>query len=1050
MTGYTRQSASDIQNGQEITAQPLIAEFNRMESAFNTTTGHSHDGTSDNGPKINLTTSVTGYLPDVHGGVGGKNNTVGAAAPGNSDDASQGYSTGSLWMDISGTATQIYICLDNTTGAAQWGQLGLWDPATLQLKAPSGAYSIGTDASRPDIFVDQLDANRLFMSSNVLQVAHSINMPLSTMTINCQSFTVVRPSFFESDVTFEGDVTLGDASSDTITITGKINTDLLPVAGTENIGHPLSTTWANLYLNSSATIPTVNSDTVLIGTAPTYAGNLQVRGDLTVVAGFTPNPPPNGTVLGGNLTSNNITAQNDLTVAGNTTLGDTLASDIITLNAKVSSDILPSVDGADGTTGYDLGSSTDYFNELYVHDAYVSGNISVPNGTITGTINANSNTIQSVSDPQNAQDAATKAYVDNADAAKLNLSGGTMTGDISMDSSYQIRNLLAPVNASDAATKLYVDDSVANLVGSAPAALDTLQELAAAISDDASYSTTVTNLVASRLPLAGGTMSGDITMSSGATIKALPTPTLAGDAASKSYVDTQITSSVGNYLPLAGGTVTGDITLSSATITGLPSTPTASSEAASKAYVDAIAGTLTQVQNVYDQFDDRYLGSKSGAPALDNDGNALLVGALYWDSQDNALNVYGGTTVGWQAVGNNSFGKQSHSASSGQTTFNAPAYTLGMVEVYLNGLRLKETSDYTATDGATIVLTSAAAVNDEIEIIAYGSFEVANTYTQAQSDARYLQVGAVNTTLNNFIVGDGTNLSNKNPSDVKTILGISTTDDVTYNTVQAGASKINSPVFNDYDIATTSTSNSLQHLTGTNGFLTVPHTILRDASNNNNLSIYHPDNEYTGIRITPSGAYDEFTGGTNSAPVRGGEIALVAHANHANRDNTTSGYVSGVVIDQGFVNVSTGQITHQIRNIGDDTVAPTTKQLITEFGVIAQESSYNVTKTINVLHKDANTGNYLFDLGVANVFKITLTEDTTIEFTNQYNSSSTTRTIVFEIIQDSTDRTVTWPNGITWKDGVAPTPSSGSGKKDFIVLLEQGTAFYGFVAAQGL
>lgn len=1053
MTGYTRQSASDIQNGQEITAQPLIAEFNRMESAFNTTTGHSHDGTSDNGPKINLTTSITGYLPDVHGGVGGKNNTVGVAPPGNSDDASQGYSSGSLWMDISGTDTQIYICLDNTTGAAQWGLLGLWDPATLQLKAPSSSYAIGSSSSRPDIFVDQLDANRLFIQSNVLQVAHTINTPLSTMTINCQTFTVGNgSSVFEGAVNFNNDVTLGNASSDTITFTGKIDTDLLPVAGTENIGHPSSTTWANLYVNTGATIPTLQSDTINVGAAPANTGQMNVYGDLAVIAGFSVNPPPNGTFTGGNLTARNATLSNDLSVAGNTTLGDTAASDIITLNARVSSDIIPSVNGFGGTSGYDLGSPSIYYNSLYIHDIIASGNITVTgiNSVITGRLNADSNTIQSVSDPQNAQDAATKAYVDNADAAKLNLSGGTMTGDISMDSSYQIRNLLAPVNASDAATKLYVDDSVANLVGTAPAALDTLQELAAAISDDASYSTTVTNLVASRLPLAGGTMSGDITMSSGATIKALPTPTLAGDAASKDYVDTQITSSGGNYLPLAGGTVTGDITLSSATITGLPSTPTASSEAASKAYVDAIAGTLTQVESIYDQFDDRYLGSKSGAPAFDNDNNTLLVGALYWDDQDNALNVYGGSTVGWQAVGSNAFGKQSHSASSGQTTFNAPAYTLGMVEVYLNGLRLKETSDYTATDGATIVLTSAAAVNDEIEIIAYGSFDVANTYTQAQSDARYLQVGAVNTTLNNFIVGDGTNLSNKNPSDVKTILGINTTDDVTYNTVQAGASKINSPVFNDYDIATTSTSNSLQHLTGTNGFLTVPHTILRDASNNNNLSIYHPDNEYTGIRITPSGAYDEFTGGTNSAPVRGGEIALVAHANHANRDNTTSGYVSGVVIDQGFVNVSTGQITHQIRNIGDDTVAPTTKQLIGEFGVIAQESSYNTTKTINVLHKDANTGNYLFDLGVANVFKITLTEDTTIEFTNQYNSGTTTRTIVFEIIQDSTDRTVTWPNGITWKDTVAPTPSSGSGKKDFIVLLEQGTAFYGFVAAQGL
>ena len=49
-----------------------------------------------------------------------------------------------------------------------------------------------------------------------------------------------------------------------------------------------------------------------------------------------------------------------------------------------------------------------------------------------------------------------------------------------------------------------------NIVDSAPGALNTLNELAAAIGDDASFSTTVTNSIATKLPLAGGTMTGDI------------------------------------------------------------------------------------------------------------------------------------------------------------------------------------------------------------------------------------------------------------------------------------------------------------------------------------------------------------------------------------------------------------------------------------------------------------------------------------------------------------------------------------------------------------
>lgn len=45
-----------------------------------------------------------------------------------------------------------------------------------------------------------------------------------------------------------------------------------------------------------------------------------------------------------------------------------------------------------------------------------------------------------------------------------------------------------------------------------------------------------------------------------------------------------------------------------------------------------------------DSFDDRYLGSKSSAPTLDNDGNALLEGALYWDSVSKTMNVYNGSS----------------------------------------------------------------------------------------------------------------------------------------------------------------------------------------------------------------------------------------------------------------------------------------------------------------------------------------------------------------------------------------------------------------------
>lgn len=73
MTGYVRQSTANIIAGQDITALPLANEFNALEAAFNSSTGHTHDGTTGNGPLINLTASVVGVLPVANGGTGAAN-----------------------------------------------------------------------------------------------------------------------------------------------------------------------------------------------------------------------------------------------------------------------------------------------------------------------------------------------------------------------------------------------------------------------------------------------------------------------------------------------------------------------------------------------------------------------------------------------------------------------------------------------------------------------------------------------------------------------------------------------------------------------------------------------------------------------------------------------------------------------------------------------------------------------------------------------------------------------------------------------------------------
>jgi len=66
-------------------------------------------------------------------------------------------------------------------------------------------------------------------------------------------------------------------------------------------------------------------------------------------------------------------------------------------------------------------------------------------------------------------------------------------------------------------------------------------------------------------------------------------------------------------------------------------------------------------------------------------------------------------------------------ATAGQTIFNA-VYSAGSVDVYQNGILLQP-SDYTATDGVTVVLGVGAAINDEITVVCHNTFSVADAPT---------------------------------------------------------------------------------------------------------------------------------------------------------------------------------------------------------------------------------------------------------------------------------------------------------------------------------
>lgn len=195
-----------------------------------------------------------------------------------------------------------------------------------------------------------------------------------------------------------------------------------------------------------------------------------------------------------------------------------------------------------------------------------------------------------------------------------------------------------------------------------------------------------------------------------------------------------------------------------------------SAVAAIDAEIGIAATNVADIQN----FADVYQGASASAPTLRNDSSALQVGDLYFNTTDDQMKVYGGS--GWQSVGstvNGTAQRYRYIATASQTTFtgvdsntNTLAYDVGFIDVYLNGVRLDQT-DYTATSGDSVVLASGAAASDEVNIVAYGNFELADHYNKTDADSRFANVAGDTFTGDVTLdkAGTGATLSIRNTSD---------------------------------------------------------------------------------------------------------------------------------------------------------------------------------------------------------------------------------------------------------------------------------------------
>ena len=129
--------------------------------------------------------------------------------------------------------------------------------------------------------------------------------------------------------------------------------------------------------------------------------------------------------------------------------------------------------------------------------------------------------------------------------------------------------------------------------------------------------------------------------------------------------------------------------------------------------------------------------------------------------------------------------RDTFTATSGQTSFATSGYTPNFLDVYLNGVHLVNGTDYTASNGSDVVLTTGATTGDNLEVVSYSTYEVnAQTYTgglTAKND------GAAAITANR-LSSDGTILDLKKDGTTVAAIGVADTDNVYFSATTGGGS----------------------------------------------------------------------------------------------------------------------------------------------------------------------------------------------------------------------------------------------------------------------
>src|SRR6056300_2070864 len=159
----------------------------------------------------------------------------------------------------------------------------------------------------------------------------------------------------------------------------------------------------------------------------------------------------------------------------------------------------------------------------------------------------------------------------------------------------------------------------------------------------------------------------------------------------------------------ASATTSATNAANSATAAATSATNAATSETNAATSETNAASSATSAANSFDSFDDRFLGTKASDPTLDNDGDALVEGAMYYNSTSNDIRFYNGTS--WDEPATEAATSATNAASSATSAASSATNATTQASNASTSATNAATSETNAASSATAASTSASAAS---------------------------------------------------------------------------------------------------------------------------------------------------------------------------------------------------------------------------------------------------------------------------------------------------------------------------------------------------